>query len=327
MMYDSFLKNQPKVVKLIENSFKKNRLVHTYLFEGPRGTSKLEAAYYFANKLLCENSENTPCMKCEACKKVAKKVHPSIFYIEPENGMITKGQVEQLEREFSLTPLSEGRRVYIIDGIDKANISAANSLLKFFEELAGDNYGILITENLYAVISTIRSRSVIVHFDVLPALAIKNALLEKGIDEETSNVLSVVTNSVNDALALLEDEKVLNIIDLVKKFAISLVSEGSIPILVFYENEDILIKEKNKKYHNLFMDLLVTINHDNLHYILKNSDNIIFNETMEAISMNLTKTYEQILDDIDLLLKYKDRLRYNVNLEMFYSQLVIEMTR
>ena len=81
MKYDLFLNSQPKVLKLIDNSFKKNRLVHTYLFEGPRGTSKLEAAYYLAQKLLCTDPKNRPCMKCEDCKKVMDEVHPSIFIL------------------------------------------------------------------------------------------------------------------------------------------------------------------------------------------------------------------------------------------------------
>ena len=104
MKYDLFLNNQPKVLKLINNSFKKNRLVHTYLFVGAKGTAKLEAAYYFAQKLLC-TEKDAPCMKCDNCKKVIDEVHPSIFYLDPSNEMITIEQVEGLEREFALTPL------------------------------------------------------------------------------------------------------------------------------------------------------------------------------------------------------------------------------
>lgn len=327
MKYDLFLNNQPKVLKLINNSIKKNRLVHTYLFEGPRGTSKLEAAYYFAQKLLCLRDQNTPCMECSECSKVMAEIHPSIFYVEPINDIITKEQVEKLEREFSLTPLGEGKRIYIIKDIDKANASAANSLLKFLEEMEGDKYGILLTENLHSVIPTIRSRAVIVYFDQLPANVVASELVNKGVDQEVSNILSTLTNSVSDSLNLINDGKVLDLIELVKKVEIALVLKNSSPVIIFNDNEDLLIKIKEKKYHSLFMDLLITFAHDKLYYILNQIDKIIFKDTIGIIGVNLNSNYERAVGEIEMLLSFKERLKYNVNIELFYTQLIIEMMR
>lgn len=327
MKYDLFLGNQHKVTKLINNSFKKNRLVHTYLFEGPRGTSKLEGAYYFAQKLLCTSTKETPCMECEDCKKVMDEVHPSIFYIEPVNDLITKEQVEKLEREFSLTPIGDGTRVYIIKDIDKANLSAANSLLKFLEELEGNKYGILLTENLHSVLPTIRSRSVIVYFDTLPATVVASELINKGVDPETSNVLSKITNSVNDSLNLINDGYILDLIEIVKKLSFAFVMKETSPVFVLLENEDKIIKMKEKKYHNLFMDLLITLANDKLYYVLNQLDKIVFKDTMGIIGLNIKSSYEEIVEEIETLLRFKERLKYNVNIELFYSQLIIEMMR
>lgn len=326
MKYDLFLNNQPKVLKLINNSFKKNRLVHTYLFVGARGTSKLEAAYYFAQKLLCTEND-APCMECENCKKVMDEVHPSVFYIEPINEIITKEQVENLEREFALTPIGSGKRIYIIKDIDKANASAANSLLKFLEELEGDKYGILLTENLHSVLLTIRSRSVIVYFDMMSASVVASELIKKGVDAETSSVLSTLTNSVSDSLGLINDGKILDLIELVKKISFALTLKNESPILILNENEDILGKVKDKKYHNIFLDLLITIAHDKLYYILNQLDRIVFKDTMGIIGVSLNSTYEEIVNEIELLLNFKERLKYNVNIELFYTQLIIEMMR
>lgn len=327
MKYDLFLNNQPKVLKLINNSFKKNRLVHTYLFEGPRGTSKLEGAYYFAQKLLCTSSSNKPCMKCEDCKKVMSLVHPSVFYIEPINDVITKEQVEKLEREFALTPISDGIRVYIIKDIDKANASAANSLLKFLEELEGNKYGILLTENIHSVLPTIRSRSVIVYFDMLPASVVANELVNKGVESEISSVLSSLTNSVSDSLNLINEGKVLDLIELAKKISFAMILKDNQPIMILNDYEDILIKAKEKKYHNIFIDLLITIAHDKLYYILNQLDRIVFKDTMGIIGVNLNSTHDEIVSEIELLLSFKERLKYNVNIELFYTQLMIEMMR
>ena len=48
--------------------------------------------------------------------------------------LISKEQIVELQEEFSKTSLVEGNRIYIVDGIDKASVSAQNSLLKFIEE-------------------------------------------------------------------------------------------------------------------------------------------------------------------------------------------------
>lgn len=326
MKFDTLLKNQKKVIKLFQNSFKKNRLVHTYLFEGAKGTSKLDAAYYFAAMILCK-AKDKPCLECDDCKKVIREVHPSIFLITPDNGIIKKEQVDQLEREFSLTAIDEGKRVYIIQDIDKANASAANSLLKFLEELEGDNYGILITENINAVIPTIRSRSQIVFFDQLPAIAVAEELIAKGVDEETSHILSTISNSVDDCLALINEGMVLDLIELAKNLAISYVRKDKPPLLVLYEEGDFLLKETDKKYHNLFLDLLIMITNDKLYYNLNQINKIIFKDLMALLGLYLDVDYENILKEAEILLEFKNRLKYNINIELFYAQLLIEIVR
>ena len=84
MDFTRFKKTQKKVLKLIENSYKKNRLVHAYLFEGAKGTPKIEGAYYLANLLMCRG-ENKPCGECLDCQRILNGEHPRIFYIEPND--------------------------------------------------------------------------------------------------------------------------------------------------------------------------------------------------------------------------------------------------
>ena len=117
MDFTRFKKTQKKVLKLIENSYKKNRLVHAYLFEGAKGTPKIEGAYYLANLLMCRG-ENKPCGECLDCQRILNGEHPRIFYIEPIQDTIKKEQIEALEHEFSRVSLEEGVRVFIIKDID-----------------------------------------------------------------------------------------------------------------------------------------------------------------------------------------------------------------
>ena len=107
MDFNFLLKTQPKVVKLIDNSLKKNRVSQVYLFDGVKGTPKYQAAMYLASKLLCEN--NCGCGTCLDCRRLEENVHPRLFKIEPTkndlssaNATIKKEQMELLEKEFSL---------------------------------------------------------------------------------------------------------------------------------------------------------------------------------------------------------------------------------
>ena len=162
---------------------------------------------------------------------------------------------------------------------------------------------------------------------MMSATAVAAELVKKGVDEETSNVLSTLTNSVSDSLSLINDGKILDLIDLVKKISLALILKNESPILILNENEDILGKVKDKKYHYLFLDLLLTIAHDKLYYILNQIDRIVFKNAMGVIGVSLNSTYEKMVEEIELLLSFKERLKYNVNIELFYTQLIIEMMR
>ena len=66
MTIKEMLENQPEVIKLLQNSYKSNLFSHAYLFEGPEGSGKVEAAIYASMMLLCLG-ENKPCFKCNNC--------------------------------------------------------------------------------------------------------------------------------------------------------------------------------------------------------------------------------------------------------------------
>ncbi|MBQ4251725.1 MAG: DNA polymerase III subunit delta, partial [Erysipelotrichaceae bacterium] len=71
MIRDDLQKFQPVVYQVLNNALKNNRLSHCYLFTGPRGTLKLEAAYLLAQSLVCEQPEDGwACEECGSCRRV-----------------------------------------------------------------------------------------------------------------------------------------------------------------------------------------------------------------------------------------------------------------
>jgi len=319
--FDILFETQKNVIKLLNNSYKKKRFVHTYLFEGVKGTAKIEAAFYLASLLLCE-SEQRPCLKCPECNKILEGYHPNIMIIKPKGNVIRKEQIDTLAKEYSLKPHDMKSRIFIIEEIDKATSSAANYLLKFLEEAGTGNYGVLITENLYGVIPTIRSRSQIVSFGQLQSQIIAEKLIKLGIAEEPSHILASITNSVDECLNMINEGKILDIIDLFKKIGYNLVKKEKSPLLILYENGKFLLSETDKRYHNIFLDFLVAFLSNLLYLLIGEKNKIIFKSTINKIADDIKISPNRIIGEIETILKYKQKLKYNVNIELFYTQML-----
>ncbi|MDD3170723.1 MAG: hypothetical protein PHO86_00145 [Bacilli bacterium] len=323
MDFSTLERTQPQVVKLLHNSLKKDRLVGIYLFEGAKGTPKMEAAYYLASLVMCEGEEK-PCGECLSCKRIRNGNHPRIFTIKQEGkGSILKSQVDELEHEFSRVSLEKGVRVFIIEDIDRATPEAANRLLKFLEETNIGTYGILTTESLQNVISTIKSRSQIVSFAKVPRNVVISEYRERGFEEEISRVLSFLTNDIDEGLTLIKENKIVQIIELVKKINRALLYGKENPELIMNDEGKFLLYEKDKKYHNIFLDLMATITNDRIYRKLGQMEEIVFTSVESDDNENIKEAFIRV----EKILEYKQRIKYNVNLELMYLQMLIEIAR
>lgn len=320
MDFNNLFTNQPEVVKLINNSFNNDRLVQTYLFHGEKGTLKFDAAMYIASLILCEAGGN--CGVCSQCKKIERLINPNIFIISPDGDSIKKEQVDALEHEFSLT--SDSKRVFIIKDIDKATLAASNSLLKFLESMNEGCYGILLTENINRVIPTIKSRSVNVYFRPKSQVIISKELIKRGIDGDICRAISTLTNNTSEAIEMCKDKILLELIELVKQIGLDIEEEDKNISLVLVENGNIL-KQMDRKYHDYFLDLLVHIQRDKVKKLLCISEGIIFDDTLEFCTINLNRSQE--VKVLEILLSYKDKIKYNINMDLMYTSLMIDIRK
>lgn len=325
MNIEKLKQDQKAVVRLLENSYKKGRLVHAYIFEGPRGTSKEEMALYLAMMLVCKQ-EGKPCMHCQDCHRVLNNSHPNVVIISPEDEMIRKEQIEQLLYNYSLTSIEDNNRVYIIKEADLLNQSAANALLKFLEEPQENIYGILITENINKVLSTIKSRSQIVSFQKIDYEEIIRRLINRGIDEEVGRILAHITSNEEEIVSLINEGVVLDIIDLVKELGVNFLTGNKSPLVSFFEKGKFLLTE-TKKLNSLFIDILIIFMTDLLYYKISNYQNICFMKTIFEYPKYITLSVEEISKYIEELLSYRNRLEYSINLELFYTEMMLVLAR
>ena len=324
MGFEKLKKTQPKVVKIIDSSIKMDRLVQVQLFEGAKGTPKMDAALYLASRILCETE--SACGVCKECMRIKDGIHPRVYLLDVIDKSIKKEQIESLEHEFNESGLEEGKRVFIINNIDKATLSASNSLLKFLEEMKEDTYGILITDNINNVISTIKSRSQIISFGKVSKEEIVSEYIDMGVSEEISKVLAIITNDTGEGMSLIEQGYIVDIVELVKDINNSFF-DGSNPVLVFNEKGKFLLDINDKFYHQVFLDLLITITNDRLYYLLNKQDEILFSESLMKIDNIYNINYNQTFKQIEKIIEYKKRLQYYVNIELFYISLLLEMVK
>ncbi len=83
MKFERIIGQEEIKQKLIQ-SYKTNRVSHSYLFFGTIGSGKLGLAIAFAQYLSCTNKqENDSCGVCLSCKKYEKLIHPDLHFVFP----------------------------------------------------------------------------------------------------------------------------------------------------------------------------------------------------------------------------------------------------
>ena len=325
MAFDKIRSSQPKVVQLLENSIKKDRLSHAYLFEGEKGTKKFETALYFAQMLSCK-AEKKPCLECNNCRRIANGTHPNVYIVEPVKNLIKKQQIIDLQNEFSKTSVESGPKIYIIKNIDLINVSAANSLLKFLEEPFPNTYAVLTSSNINKILPTIISRSQVLQFNSLNKIIIEEELIETGFPVLSSKIVANLTNSISDALDIINNEYFLELLDLVKEINNIMASNDESLIIYFNENSSIIYQDK--EFSNLFLSLLVIYQKDLINYKINDMENIIFTEELETISiLSTSKTKNRLIDDLENTLSLKSRLNNYINERLAFDNLMLNLER
>jgi DNA polymerase-3 subunit delta' len=98
-------------------------------------------------------------------------------------GQISIQQMRLIKDRASMKPLRGKWRVFLIDGMDKANVQAANSLLKTLEEPPDHLILVMTANNPYDLLPTIRSRSVILNLGKLGEPEMRAFLEGRSLDQ------------------------------------------------------------------------------------------------------------------------------------------------
>jgi DNA polymerase-3 subunit delta' len=202
MAFKDILGNS-RVKKILRKALQKNKVPNSMLFCGPRGTGKRDMALVLAKAMNCERKKDDACEVCTSCKAINAGNFPDVIEISPEKDVIVIDQMRMLRKIANLKPMMGKRRVFVVVDADKMKEEAANSLLKILEEPPLFSYIILVANNPFLIMSTIKSRCQVINFTPVSKEDIGKILVDKGYEENKARIISLLVHgSLKQALSL-----------------------------------------------------------------------------------------------------------------------------
>jgi DNA polymerase-3 subunit delta' len=188
--------DQSEVINVLQEAVKSSKnkgdqtqaMTHAWLFTGPPGSGRSNAAIAFAAALVCKDGG---CSKCVDCMSTITGAHADVELIKTEGLSIKIDEIRDLISRASWAPSVATWRVVVIEDADRLTDSAANALLKVVEEPGLRTVWLLCAPTLTDVLPTIRSRCRHLSLRTPSIKAITKLLMERdSIDAATAEFVA-----------------------------------------------------------------------------------------------------------------------------------------
>lgn len=194
-----------RVRDALRRAVSRDRLPHALLFAGPEGVGKRAFALELAKAVTCHApAGGEACGACPSCLLAASGEHPDIRVYAPDGAFIKIAQMRDLAREAQYLPFDGRRRVFVVDGAHQMREEAANAILKTLEEPPPTSLVVLVTDQPYALLETIRSRCQTLRFAAIEPAEIERYLASrfKRPGDETRLLARLAGGRVGRALGI-----------------------------------------------------------------------------------------------------------------------------
>lgn len=157
--------------------------VHAYLFVGPAGSTKQQAARAFAALLLVGVDDRTR----RDVDLVLRGEHPDVKEVARTGPAISFDQAREIVRTAALAPSEGARKVMILDEFHLLSPGGAALLLKTIEEPPDSTTFIILADFVPQDLITISSRCARIDFRLVDDQHIADRLVIEGVDPDTAD--------------------------------------------------------------------------------------------------------------------------------------------
>jgi DNA polymerase III subunit delta' len=209
-VWDSLV-GQRRAVEALSTAAGGQGMSHAFLFTGPPGSGRSNAAVAFAAALQCE-AEPRGCGTCHACHTVLAGSHADVAVIRTERLSIGVNEVRDLVRRSALAPVGRHWQIVIVEDADRLTEGACNALLKAIEEPTERTVWMLCAPTVEDVLPTIRSRCRLVTLSTPSTEAVADFLRRRdGVSEALASYAARASQGhIGRARALARDEDTRN---------------------------------------------------------------------------------------------------------------------
>lgn len=311
-MLEKYQINQPYAYRILNNAIKKDEHSHAYIIETNGYLDGMGLAISFAKALFCVNDQNTQ----RICDMIDNHDFPELKIIDPEGLIIKKEEIDDLQYDFSKKPIYSDKKIYIINNAERLNKSAANSILKFLEEPEQDIIAILVTENIYNMLSTIISRC-----QVISLIGI-NKVDNKNFEDRLLSNLNITKDDLATIFSSEDDLTVLNkCIDFINYY-----EKYKLDVYI-HLNELWFNTYKDKEQFYLAFSVMILYYIDILRKKCHTKVNVFEEDNQDIINFAGKLSYDNLCTKINLLIDFQKRIKENNNLNLIMDKLIIEFGR
>ena len=228
-------------VELLQGHLSADRVRHAYLLTGPPGIGRRTLALRFTQALLCTQPP-TPggfCGTCRECRQTDRMQHPDLTIVQTEeaSGIIKVDQVRELQRGLHLAPYQARYKVALLLNFEKANLNAANALLKILEEPPDQVILLLTAASPERLLPTIVSRCEVLRLRPQPAAVVQAGLEGQwGVPQAQAHLLARVADGrPGFARTLVEDPTLLEQREVWLEDLLRLIQSGRVERFAYVE--------------------------------------------------------------------------------------------
>ncbi len=209
-VWDSLV-GQRRVVEALRTAASGHGMSQAFLFIGPPGSGRSNAAVAFAAALQCEESP-PGCGVCHSCHTVLAGSHADVTVVRTQKLSIGVDEVRDLVRRSALAPVGRRWQIMIVEDADRLTDQAANALLKAIEEPTDRTVWILCAPTVEDLLPTIRSRCRLVTLATPSTAEVADFLVRHdGVDAARASYCARASQGhIGRARALARDEDVRN---------------------------------------------------------------------------------------------------------------------